>query len=509
MLYIKKTGWSFKKQSYVAILLLAIPMLLTNIWFYVYVKNNTEKDIHDTFTLLVHNASIQSTTQQISDIKNNIVTMSSFANQKEMSNFVLKDSGDLKKLISYTLNSSRFISNILFMDKSEKFNSIPEIPNEDFRPHTRPWFKNDTNKNNLITFTYPYLDILTDKPIISASKNLYDTNGNNYGLVSMDLDLYEMSKPLNQIKVPLNGELYIAHKDGRIIMSANKQQIYSEISNLKWLDNINSVQNYFYDPLTKSYIYYYVFTDPDWIMLLVVKNEQFQNLIDDNRHSFIIIGIISFILYIAVSMLWNANFQRMMSELLSSIKNGYEKKETNYSKEMLNIYDEIYKQHQEKSIATKAAQEDELTGLYNRRAFNYCLKSLIESKTAFSIGMIDIDDFKGINDQYGHAIGDLVLQGVCDKGKKYAGKNNLLFRYGGEEIIVIFLSLTNDEALQCINAWRKSVQKMNWSNISELKVTFSGGFLTWSGQTESEILSQVDMLLYKAKSSGKNNIVSL
>ena len=123
--------------------------------------------------------------------------------------------------------------------------------------------------------------------------------------------------------------------------------------------------------------------------------------------------------------------------------------------------------------------------------------------------MIDIDDFKGINDQYGHAIGDLVLQGVCDKGKKYAGKNNLLFRYGGEEIIVIFLSLTNDEALQCINAWRRSVQKMNWSNISELKVTFSGGFLTWSGQTESEILSQVDMLLYKAKSSGKNNIVSL
>lgn len=326
MLYIKKTGWSFKKQSYVAILLLAIPMLLTNIWFYVYVKNNTEKDIHDTFTLLVHNASIQSTTQQISDIKNNIVTMSSFANQKEMSNFVLKDSGDLKKLISYTLNSSRFISNILFMDKSEKFNSIPEISNEDFRPHTRPWFKNDTNKNNLITFTYPYLDILTDKPIISASKSLYDTNGNNYGLVSMDLDLYEMSKPLNQIKVPLNGELYIAHKDGRIIMSANKQQIYSEISNLKWLDNINSVQNYFYDPLTKSYIYYYVFTDPDWIMLLVVKNEQFQNLIDDNRHSFIIIGIISFILYIAVSMLWNANFQRMMSELLSSIKMVMKKK---------------------------------------------------------------------------------------------------------------------------------------------------------------------------------------
>ncbi|HEC8324768.1 TPA: diguanylate cyclase [Providencia rettgeri] len=484
-------------------------MLLINIWFYVYVKNNTENDMHDTFTLLVHNASIQSTTQQINDIKNNIITMSSFANEEDMASFIDHDNGNLKKLIAYTLNSSRFISNILFMNKDEKFKSTPEIPPSDLVPRTRPWFKNDKNKNNLITFTNPYLDVLTKLPIISASKNLYDSNGINYGLVSMDLDLYEMSKPLNQIKVSLGGELYIVHKDGHIIMSANKQQINSEIPNLKWLENINSVQNYFYDPQTESYVYYYVFSDPDWIMLLVVKNEKLQEIIAENRHPFILIGIISFILYIAVSMLWNVNFQYMMSELLSSLKNGGNNKDIHHSKEMINIYDEIYKQHHEKKVATKAAQEDELTGLYNRRAFNYCLKSLIESRSSFTIGMIDIDNFKCINDEYGHAIGDSVLQEICNKGKTFVGKSNLLFRYGGEEIIVIFMNLTEEESLESINAWRKSVESTVWPELNELQVTFSGGLLTWSGQTEKELLNQVDLLLYKAKSTGKNNIMSL
>lgn len=508
MLYIKKTRWSFKKQSYIAIMLLVIPMLVTNVWFYLYVKNTTEQDVHNTFTLLTQNIAIQSINQQLTDIKSNIITLSNFADAKDVDNFINNNSGELKKLISYTLNSSRFFSNILFMNSEEKFNSIPFISQQDIQPSTRPWFKIDSNKNNLITFTEPYIDILNKKPSISVSKNLYDSNGKSYGLVSMGLDLHDMSQILEQVKVPLSGDLYIVHKDGHIIMNPNNLLINSEISNLEWLKKINSLQNYFYDSQTKTYVYYYVFPEPNWVMFLTVPNQELQLLISNNLHSFIIIGIISLMLYIAVSMLWNANFQRMMSELLSSIKNGRKQEYISQPNEFASIYNEIYKQHQEKDIATQAAKEDELTGLYNRRAFNYYLNSLIDSNTNFSISMIDIDNFKAINDTYGHTVGDLVLQKISHLGFKYAGSNNLLFRYGGEEIIIIFVNSRFNEALQRVNEWREEVQSLTWPGCEGLQVTFSGGFLIWTGQTANEVLTQVDKFLYKAKSSGKNNITS-
>lgn len=159
--------------------------------------------------------------------------------------------------------------------------------------------------------------------------------------------------------------------------------------------------------------------------------------------------------------------------------------------------------------------KDYLTGLYNRRYFFEILPTYMANvkRGSFSLalGILDIDNFKGVNDTYGHDTGDLVLAEIGRKLGESCRKGDLLFRFGGEEFVIVAVNLSDQEALRFFDRIRSSIQKINFnSKGNNFNVTVSIGVSLVSKsnyKTINELLNEADGKLYQAKRTGKNKIV--
>jgi diguanylate cyclase (GGDEF)-like protein len=162
----------------------------------------------------------------------------------------------------------------------------------------------------------------------------------------------------------------------------------------------------------------------------------------------------------------------------------------------------------------KINQMDSLLGIYNRKYFfEYLEKNeKLESKDKFAIVMIDIDDFKKINDTYGHQFGDKVLINTANVVKSGIGKQDILARYGGEEFILYISDHVNEEKVyDKIEAIRRKLEEEKVAFNGEYKsVTASFGisFFPLNGMDLNELISKADDLMYKSKKSGKNKVLS-
>lgn len=154
-----------------------------------------------------------------------------------------------------------------------------------------------------------------------------------------------------------------------------------------------------------------------------------------------------------------------------------------------------------------AAHTDRLTGLYNRHYMMEQLDALPEGETAGWLVMADIDDFKKINDEYGHNAGDAVLKMVSEKlGSMCEGC--VASRWGGEEFLILLPSdITDAEAVSDAVRRKISAEPMVYEGIS-INVTITAGLAKRSvGQSIDEWVNDVDSKLYTGKKSGKNKVV--
>lgn len=151
------------------------------------------------------------------------------------------------------------------------------------------------------------------------------------------------------------------------------------------------------------------------------------------------------------------------------------------------------------SMLDKKAKIDTLTNIGNRLAFNEQLFSLKNQN--FSMLLFDIDNFKNINDSYGHDFGDEVLAVVGKILKTIENKEITIYRVGGEEFAIIFTNFNDTFAIESCEFIRKSIENIHWKH--PVTVTISGGFSKATENTYSEC----DKRLYKAKNSGKNIII--
>ena len=171
------------------------------------------------------------------------------------------------------------------------------------------------------------------------------------------------------------------------------------------------------------------------------------------------------------------------------------------------------------SIQEKLAfqrDHDALTGIHNRGYFNRRFASEVEralrSRTELSIIYIDLDNFKGVNDTYGHDCGDSVLQRLGATLQASIRPYDLVARIGGEEFVIVLPSTPYWSGLMFANRILETFNKeiFNCGNAA-FSMTFSGGVSSLSlldedKRSNAELLKSADMALYEAKSKGKNNI---
>lgn len=158
------------------------------------------------------------------------------------------------------------------------------------------------------------------------------------------------------------------------------------------------------------------------------------------------------------------------------------------------------------------ATQDQLTELPNRRYIDQYLESKIhEFKTLnipFGVMFIDIDEFKKINDSYGHHFGDEVLKMVADVFKGAKRTTDLIGRWGGEEFIGIFVGIDGNQLKIIAEKLRVLIEKSEVRALEEkVKVTISiGATIARKQDTLKSIIKRADKLLYESKSSGRNMI---
>ncbi|WP_442599564.1 GGDEF domain-containing protein [Neobacillus sp. D3-1R] len=163
------------------------------------------------------------------------------------------------------------------------------------------------------------------------------------------------------------------------------------------------------------------------------------------------------------------------------------------------------KHMKQKEIYQELLVQDYLTGLYNHRHFQENLAYLSLNQTEFTLIMGDIDDFKQINDKYGHLVGDEVLKQLGKTIQTLVDKfNGHAFRYGGEEFAIILEQTTENQIKLFLNDLYKELHLTTYTD-EKWSITMSFGVaLSHSAPTHSHLLAEADGLLYEAKAKGRN-----
>lgn len=166
-------------------------------------------------------------------------------------------------------------------------------------------------------------------------------------------------------------------------------------------------------------------------------------------------------------------------------------------------------------LIKKQAFRDELTKLYNRRGIRAELDRAIDTLHAegipYSIAILDIDDFKKINDTYGHNMGDIVLKGIGKVLQGYENEITTACRWGGEEFLIIRQnSIYKNSMTDLVQKIASKISQLEFnSDGTKFKVTITGGCaVSEMNSTLNETIGIADSRLYHGKQTGKNRIVS-
>jgi diguanylate cyclase (GGDEF)-like protein len=166
-------------------------------------------------------------------------------------------------------------------------------------------------------------------------------------------------------------------------------------------------------------------------------------------------------------------------------------------------------------VMTERAYLDELTGLGNRRRFHDLLEAGVMQAAlhgeTFSLVLIDLDDFKCINDRYGHDVGDSVLRSCAEQLRCTTRSSGGLARIGGEEFAAILHATDTSRAANYADRCRKAIAEMTFPDVEHaLRLSASFGVAGWrSDMADSAALVRLaDERLYAAKHAGKNCVVS-
>lgn len=163
-------------------------------------------------------------------------------------------------------------------------------------------------------------------------------------------------------------------------------------------------------------------------------------------------------------------------------------------------------------LMDRESKVDPLTDLYNHKTFHEYLEGLIEQSESnqlpLQLALIDIDNFKKVNDQFGHWVGDIILKRVSKQIKSHITPNDFASRYGGEEFAVIFTEKSIHESYELIEHFRKSVSSLLHEELNNKSITVSIGMSSYTkGRGKECFFKTTDECLYKAKNNGKNQTV--
>ncbi|MDJ0988531.1 MAG: diguanylate cyclase [Desulfobacterales bacterium] len=204
---------------------------------------------------------------------------------------------------------------------------------------------------------------------------------------------------------------------------------------------------------------------------------------------------------------------------VESLRQTVQAKQADEQTRIQSLSSQVETLQEELLSAKEESMRDGLTGVYNRRAFDRHINDLVDQnlvrRTGFAVLLLDIDDFKRINDTYGHPVGDRVILALANACRQVIRSDDYLARYGGEEFVLLLPGASRRNAVKKARHLCQSIAKTHYTLNDEnadltLSITVSIGVSAFvRDDSVDELLERADKALYKAKAGGKNRVEAL
>lgn len=372
----------------------------------------------------------------------------------------------------------------------------------------------------------PYLSAATNQLIIMISHPLTDSNGQYAGFFGGSIRLHEKNifhTILGSAPDESNGSYaYVVSSAGKLLFHPDNNRIGEKIVGNPVVDNVvkgesgtGRITNSKGVDMLASYAY---IKEAGWGIVAqtptdVVLSSTRMLLLKMVLYMLPALVVIMTVIYWIVGKLAEplaklATFASMLSPKQSSSDELPRIHSFNYeANELHKAFGRAVRhfRYQFDSLALEA-QTDPLTGLFNRRTLDSFIQNWISQNQAFSIMVMDLDNFKRVNDTYGHEMGDEVLKFLAHSLQRLMGKDNVICRFGGEEFVVLVPCEELEPAFKDAERIRNYMSETN-SPTGE-KVTISIGVAHYPGVASNvdQLFRIADDAMYRAKRLGRNRV---
>jgi len=375
----------------------------------------------------------------------------------------------------------------------------------------------------------PYLS----KPYVSPSgrfmvfisEPIYDKNGSYRGFIGGSIYLQE-NNILNMIFgkndiTDQGGYFYVVGPDGRLLFHPDKSRLGEDISAntvvqklLQGKSGHEEVVNLKGVPLLAGYSFV---PENRWGIVVVSPIETVYEQLNYQIKATLLYTLLPFLL-LMLAAVWLArrlahpfvslaNFARKFGRddaALPESKHHWNREADLLNKTILLAFSEMKKKTDQ---LTLAAMTDPLTGLWNRRTLETIIGEWIAEKTAFSIVVMDVDDFKSINDIYGHHAGDEVLKRVAEDISSSVRPGDACCRFGGEEFVALLALAEEADAFKVAERIRGKLEASEFPHEQPVTISLGIAHYPSHGDSAEALFQQADQALYKAKGAGRNRTV--
>lgn len=405
-----------------------------------------------------------------------------------------------------------------------------------FDPRTRPWFSSQKKNATQHMWTSVYVDFSTEDLVVTRARQVLSHMGNFTGVVATDVSLLKLNQFISNIEVSDRGLAFLVESNGDLLAASNipnvqiksngkmarmdvddsgdalikstyqvllpeiaKNKNRSSTGTLTFTDTYGEKINVAYKHITDN-------AGLDWIAVIAVPNADILTGVTQQVYMVLILGVVAVVFAILLGLMILMRFTRDLTSLAHAV---IEIGEPELSNITLQRTDEIGVLARSLMEMRRDLLTDSLTGTANRAALELFFSQLLKpgsqaSAPSFALLFIDLDNFKQLNDQFGHDKGDEALIEVAQRFEALMRPQDLLARIGGDEFVVVLsdhISLPSTETIK--NRFETALIQPLECLLpdSTLRLHPSIGIAVYpeEGSDLKSLLKAADMRMYQAK----------